>query len=67
MYLNDEDLIKALCRCRENLTTGDDGKSGLIFVKENIKKIGIAFLDKSDFSLIRSADFFKIIFATCGF
>ena len=67
MYLNDQDLIKAFCRCRDNLTKGEEGsgKTGLIFVKENVKASG-AYLDKSDYSLVRSEAHFRAIFATCG-
>ena len=64
MYLNDQDLIKTLHRCRENVTVKGN-KCGLIFVKENVKKAG-AYLDKSDNSLARSEFYFKVIFDVCG-
>lgn len=64
MYLNDTDLINTLVRCRSNLTS-DNNKTGLIIVKENVKKSG-AYLDKSDNSLVRSEFYFKIIFEVCG-
>lgn len=64
MYLHDRDLIKALSKCRANLTR-KNGKTGLIFIKENVKRGG-ALLDKSDNSIARSEIFFKVIFDTCG-
>lgn len=65
MYLQDRDLVTALNKCRENLTGDAGGKTGLIFVKENITKAG-AHLDKSDNSIARSELYFKTIFDTCG-
>lgn len=66
MYLTDDDLIRALCKCRENLTfDANTGKGGLIFVKENIKSHG-AWFDREDNSIIRNPVYFEAIFKTCG-
>ena len=66
MYLNDQDLIKALVRCREGLTINEKtGDSGLIIVKENVKPRG-AYIDKEDSSITRSPEHFKAIFDSCG-
>ena len=67
MYLTDDDLIQTLSRCRDNLTFDpESGKSGLIYVKENIKQHG-AWLDRDDNSLIRNAVHFQKIFEVAGF
>jgi len=64
MYLHDTDLINAISKCRDNLTR-KNGKTGLIFIKENANRAG-ALLDKSDNSIARSEFYFKVIFDTCG-
>ena len=64
MYLTDDDLIKTLVNCRNNLTENHE-KGGIIVVKENIKSTS-AHLDKEDNSLIRSVEYFNAIFATAG-
>ena len=67
MYLTDDDLIKALMNCRQNLTFDQEtGKSGLIFVKENVASTG-GWFDREDNSIIRSPNYFEAIFKTCGF
>ena len=61
MYLTDDDLILQLKKCAENLTINpNDGSSGLIIIKENVKNTG-CYLDKEDNSLIRSRMHFKAI------
>ena len=64
MYLTDDDLIKTLVNCRNNLTENQE-KGGIIVVKENIKSTS-AHLDKEDTSLLRSVEYFNAIFATAG-
>ena len=64
MYLTDDDLIKTLVNCGNNLTENQE-KGGIIVVKENIKSTS-AHLDKEDNSLIRSVEYFNAIFATAG-
>ena len=66
MYLTDDDLIKALVNCRNNLTEKQEtGKGGIIVVKENIKSTS-AHLDKEDNSVIRSVEYFNAIYASAG-
>lgn len=66
MYLTDEDLIKALKDSADHLTVDPEtGRSGLIFVKENVKNNGFV-VDKDDNSVIRSVVYFNQIFEASG-
>ena len=53
-YLTDSDLSQFLVKTRESsLNRTSDGKTGLVFVKENVA--GASFiLDKSDNSVMRT-------------
>jgi protein N-terminal methyltransferase len=44
MYLSDEDLVKSLKQCAEQLTKNEEtGESGLIIIKENVKDAGVFY------------------------
>ena len=61
-YLTDNDIAEFLTRAnREGLTKGENGKTGLIFVKENVHA-GTFLLDKSDNSVMRTHEQFQAIF-----
>ena len=64
MYLTDDDLVKSLKQCAEQLTNGENG-SGLIVIKENVKEAGIHY-DSEDNSVIRSIFHFECIFDAAG-
>ncbi len=49
------------------LTQGEGGKTGLIFIKENVHGNGTFLLDKSDNSVMRTNDHFMAIFQDLGF
>ena len=54
MYLTDQDLVRALRHTADHLTICEKtGESGLIFIKENVKRDGF-YVDKEDNSVIRS-------------
>ena len=66
MYLTDKDLVQALRHTADHLTICEKtGESGLIFIKENIKRDGF-YVDKEDNSVIRSQVYFKAIFDAAG-
>lgn len=65
MYLTDEDLIAALKESAAHLTTGENGESGLIYVKENVKAKDF-IVDKDDNCVIRSPEYFNLIFEAAG-
>ena len=64
MYLTDDDLVASLKRAAQALNISD-GKSGLIFVKENIKSRDF-IVDKTDNSVTRSLTYFNKIFTAAG-
>ena len=61
-YLTDTDLMEFLIKTRETgLKVGENGKSGLVFVKENVA--GKQFIvDKDDNSIMRTEKQFSAIF-----
>ena len=65
--MTDSDLAEWLVRAREDgLNRTEDGKTGLIFVKENVA--GSSFiLDKSDNSVMRTDKQFHAIFEDAGY
>ena len=65
MYLTDADLLAALKKTADHLVIDEDGNSGLVIVKENVKSHGV-YLDKEDNSLIRSIKHFEAIFKDAG-
>lgn len=67
-YLTDDDLINALSRCRESLTFDEaSGKRGIIFIKENVTdEESSAYYDRDDSSIVRSKDYFEVLFETAG-
>lgn len=66
MYLKDDDMAKSLKDCKDNLTFNKkSGKSGLIFIKENVSDDG--FFDADDNSSARSKDSFRSAFEKAGF
>ena len=66
-YLTDSDLSQFLIKTRESgLNRTSDGKTGLVFVKENVA--GASFiLDKSDNSVMRTDKQFLAIFEDAGY
>ena len=61
-YLTDNDIAEFLVKTKNNgLTSDAEGKTGLIFVKENVHA-GTFLLDKSDNSVMRTNDQFMAIF-----
>ena len=67
-YLTDNDIAELLIKARDTGLTRDEanGKSGLIFVKENVHA-GTFLLDKSDNSVMRTHDQFSAIFQDVGY
>ena len=65
--MTDNDLRDFLIRARtEGLNKTSDGRSGLIFVKENVA--GSSFiLDRSDNSVMRTDEQFNAIFEDAGY
>ena len=59
-HLTDDDLVLFLIRCKDALTA-----TGIIVAKENNSREGF-YLDKDDFSITRSDDHFKKLFADAG-
>jgi len=58
MYLTDEDMIKGMKDCANNLTISKEtGQSGLIIVKENVMSEGF-YLDREDNSSTRTIKHF---------
>ena len=66
-YLTDPDLAEWLAKAKEGgLNRTEDGKTGLIFVKENVAG-GQFILDKSDNSVMRTDRQFHAIFEDAGY
>ena len=66
MYLTDDDLVKSLKDCSDNLTVDEKtGEKGLIIVKENVKNAGL-YVDKEDNSVVRTPVHFNSIFQEAG-
>ena len=66
-YLTDSDLSEFLAKTkRDGLNRTEDGKTGLIFVKENVAG-GEFILDKSDNSVMRTNKQFETIFQASGY
>jgi protein N-terminal methyltransferase len=62
-YLTDEDLVRFLVKCKENLV---DKQHGMVFVKENVHDTSF-YVDKDDNSVVRSDKLFQEIFEQAGF
>lgn len=62
-YLTDNDIAEFLQKTKEEgLSSSEDGKTGLIFIKENVHVGNTFLLDKSDNSVMRSNDLFVALF-----
>lgn len=60
-HLTDDDLVTFLQKCKDSIT-----ESGYIVAKENNCRQGF-YLDKSDFSVTRSDEYYRQVFETAGF
>src|SRR5262245_1860113 len=60
-YLQDDDLMLFLSRCREALKA-----NGVIFLKDNVSTDDKLAINREDHSRIRSDKHYKVIFAQCG-
>ncbi|CAK7205987.1 hypothetical protein SEUCBS139899_008770 [Sporothrix eucalyptigena] len=62
-YLNDEQFIEYLRRCRTVLEPG----TGVVVIKENLTTTGVDDFDAQDSSVTRSENSFQKIFSAAGF
>mmetsp|Transcript_43474 Transcript_43474/g.31298 ORF Transcript_43474/g.31298 Transcript_43474/m.31298 type:complete len:98 (+) Transcript_43474:501-794(+) len=65
-YLTDPDLKDYLIRTRDNMHIAEDGRKGIVFIKENIYDDGFVH-DKDDNSVVRSDQHFRAIFKEAGY
>ena len=50
-------------RCRDGLSRGENGESGLLVIKENVNKFGVFF---DDISFCRTVEHYEIAFEAAG-
>jgi len=70
MYITDADLVEFFTRAKPHLTNSEEltaqGKSGLIFVKENVNA-GKFLIDREDNSIMRTEEHFRALFEEAGY
>ena len=66
--MTDTDLVDFFKKCRLNgLNKTEDGKTGLIFVKDNATQDKVFTCDKQDFSVMRTEEHLDAIYQEAGF
>lgn len=65
LYLTDRDLLLFLKATASHLEKTDDGRSGLLFVKENVCP-GQFLVDTQDHSVMRTCEQFEALFEAAG-
>ena len=66
--MTDSDLVDFFKKCRmSGLKRTEDGKTGVIFVKDNACKDKQFTMDKQDFSVMRSEEHLDAIYKEAGF
>ena len=65
MYLRDDEIIKILTNCKNSLSLDENGKTGLIFVKDNINSGEGICVDEHSFR--RTVGHYEAIFSAAGY
>ena len=66
--MTDTDLVDFLIKCKaDGLKKNEDGKTGIIFIKDNACKDKYFKLDRDDFSVMRSEEHLDAIYKEAGF